>query len=248
MKRAIALGLLWVVFCVLAFFPARWAGTFMPNSAKAVVPVSSINGTIWNGDAKIILPRTTWPMSAQYKLSPLKAISGGSFLDAVFSGQGLSAKGQFGFKNAQDVTARLNLNYLPISDPRLVGVQGDVVVTLDDLKISDRCDMAQGQVRTNMLAANEARWKWAGPILSGPISCDGDALLMTISGKDQDHDIKVDLRLYIEGRYDLDMRVNPIGVPQIGFEFVMSAMGFEEQPDGSSRLREQGQIFQGARG
>lgn len=248
MKRGLALGLLWVIFCGLAFFPARWAGAFLPQSAKVLVPIESIHGTIWSGNAKIILPRTTWPMNVQYKFSALKFLTGRSFLDTHFSGQGLSANGQFGFKKAQNVTTRLNLKHLPISDPRLVGVHGDVFITLETLNVSNRCIAAKGNVRSNMLSANEARWKWKGPVLSGPIRCDGDALFIAVSGQDQDHDITVDLRLYLEGRYDLNMRVNPIGTPQTGFEFVMGAMGFQEQSDGGFSLREQGQIFQGVRG
>ena len=70
---------------------------------------------------------------------------------------------------------------------------------------------------------------------------------MALSGSDADIDVTLDLRLYTEGRYGVNMQVTPKQSLPTAFGFVLSALGFEERPDGSAQLREQGQIFQGAR-
>ena len=142
---------------------------------------------------------------------------------------------------------RLDIAQLPISEPRLVGTEGELSVSVDRLRFADRCEAASGQVRTNLLAANAARWRWKGPILSGPVQCDGDAVVANLRGQDADYNVTVDVRLFTDGRYGVDMLIDPSTQAPAEFGFVMSALGFQEQADGSVKLVEQGKIFQGVR-
>ena len=142
---------------------------------------------------------------------------------------------------------RLDIGQLPISDPRLIGTTGELSVTLDTLRFGDGCEAASGQVRTNILTANTARWRGKGPILSGPVQCEGDTLVAALRGQDDDYKVSVDARLFMDGRYGLDMVIDPSTQAPAEFNFVMSALGFQEQADGTVKLVEQGQIFQGSR-
>ena len=248
MRRFILLAVLWACACLLIFAPARWALGFAPAEARAQLVPNSVVGTLWRGQGSAFLPKTSWPVTMSYRVNPLDAMFGRPFAKLVFFGEGLSGAGHVGRHGGKNIKAELELSQLPISDPRISGVAGEVFVTLDELKISPDCKAAAGQVRTNILASNQNRWQgWRGPILSGPISCDGDDVLVALSGADKDIDISANLRLSPEGRYNVDMQLSPkIDLPdELGF--VLSAFGFDEQDDGMMQLREQGNIFQGER-
>ena len=246
-RRRIILTCLWVLICLIALFPVRWVVEALPTSAKAQIVPASVSGTIWQGQARVSPPLTTWPIQMSYKNKLLPLVLGRSFTTVSVQRSGLSGQGSFGFKTANDVRLRLDIAQLPISEPRLIGTAGELSVTLDRLRFSDRCDAASGQVGTNLLAANAARWRWKGPILSGPVQCDGDALVANLRGQDADYNVTVDVRLFIDGRYGVDMVIDPSTQAPAEFNFVMSALGFQEQADGTMKLVEQGQIFQGVR-
>lgn len=248
MRRFIVLAALWAFICLVIFMPARWMTGFIPAEARAQIVPGSVAGSIWNGQAAAFLPKTKWPVTLSYKLSPLGAILGRPFTKLVFFGDGLSGAGHVGLKGAKDIKTEFQLGQLPVTDPRLAGVSGDVFITLESLKYGKGCEAASGQARTNILTANKTRWQgWSGPILSGPISCEDGTLKARLSGRDKDIDVTVDLHLFAEGRYDMDMQLQPqIDLPP-ELTFVLSAVGFESQSNGTMRLREQGDIFQGVK-
>ena len=247
MRRRIILICFWVLICLMAFFPARWALAALPASAKSQVVPASVSGTIWQGQARVSPPLTTWPVQLRFKNKMLPLLLGRSFTTVNVQRSGLSGEGSFGVKTANDVHLRLDIAQLPISEPRLVGTEGELSVSVDRLRFADRCEAASGQVRTNLLAANAARWRWKGPILSGPVQCDGDAVVANLRGQDADYNVTVDVRLFTDGRYGVDMLIDPSTQAPAEFGFVMSALGFQEQADGSVKLVEQGKIFQGVR-
>lgn len=247
MRRLIVLALLWCMACVIVFFPARWVVAALPDSVKAQIIDGSVSGTIWSGQARVSPPLTTWPVTINFKNKVLPLIFGNSFTTLNVQRSGLSGQGSFGLKTARDVRLRLDIGQLPISDPRLVGTAGELSVTVDNLRMGEGCEEASGYVRTNFLAANMNRWRWQGPILSGPVTCDGDTLVAALRGQDEAYNVSVDIRLFMDGRYGVDMVIDPSTQAPAEFGFVMSALGFQEQADGSVKLVEQGQIFQGAR-
>ncbi|MEP6342666.1 MAG: type II secretion system protein N [Maricaulaceae bacterium] len=246
-RRLIVLVLLWCIACVVAFFPARWAVAALPGSAKSQIIDGSVSGTIWTGQARVTPPLTTWPMTINFENKVLPLIFGKSFATLNVQRSGLSGQGSFGLKTARDIRLRLDIGQLPISDPRLLGTAGELSVSVDNLRMGEGCEEASGQVRTNFLAANTRRWRWQGPTLSGPVTCDGDTLVAALRGQDEAYNVSVDIRLFMDGRYGLDMVIDPSTQAPAEFGFVMSALGFQEQDDGSVKLVEQGQIFQGTR-
>ena len=248
MRRFIFLIALWALICLVMFAPVRWALAFAPDEARAQLVPESVRGTIWRGQGAAFLPKTQWPVTLNYRINPFKAALNQPFANLAFSGPGLSGSGDIGRTGGKDIKAEFELGQLPISDRRVKNVSGNVFITLDQLKMNPNCKEAQGQVRTNILASNASSWQgWSGPILSGPISCDGDNVLARLTGGDKDIDVMVDLRLTPEGRYDVDMQLRPQTILPNGLGFILSALGFEEQADGTMRLREQGAMFQGVK-
>ena len=246
-RRLVILLILWTLICLIIFLPARWILAALPSSAKAQIIPGSVSGTLWNGQARVTPPLTTWPIHISFKNKALPLLLGGNFTSLNVQRSGLSGQGSFGLKTAKDVRLRLEIGQLPISEPRLVGTTGELLLTLDELRFGDGCEVASGQARTNFLAANAARWRWKGPILSGPVECEGDALVANLRGQDADYNVTVDVKLFMDGRYGVDMVIDPSAQAPAEFGFVMSALGFQEQADGSVKLVEQGQVFQGAR-
>lgn len=252
MARYILIGLIGALASVIVIMPAQWGARLLSKSAKAHIIPGSISGTLWQGRAAILPPKTSWPLHIDYKLNPLKALLRRPYTDTALSGRGFVASGQIGVFSrshiaVKDLTADFNLPQLPISDPRFASFSGQAALTLDAVTINTTCERASGQLRTNILSANRAAFEWAGPILSGPISCDGDALLAALRGRDEAYDVALDIRLHPGGVYGLDMRIDPIGDVPEGFALALGLLGFESAPNGSAQLKERGQIFQGER-
>jgi len=252
MRRYILLGVIWAFICITAFLPAHWAAALLPSSLKANIIPQSVSGTLWNGQAKAFLPQTSWPLQINYKVKAVSAILGRPYADTRLSGYGLNAAGKLGLWGSTKIKASafkidLNLAQLPISDPRLSGLSGQAFITLENINIKTGCQAAKGQIRTDVLTRNQQIWQWKGPILSGPISCDGDALLGVLSGSDKDYDIVMDIRISLDGLYAIDVTVTPKTSSPTDLGLILALLGFEDNPDGGAQLKEKGRIFQGQR-
>jgi len=251
MRRYVLLGVIWALLCAAAIIPAQWALGLLSKSAKDNIIQGSVSGTIWQGQAKVLPPKTTWPLHINYKINPLKAILRQPFSKTILNGPGFGASGQIGVFGSQNISiqnfnASFDLPQLPISDPRFAGLSGQANVMIDALRIKGTCRQASGQLRTNILSANADSLQWTGPVLSGPISCDDEAVLAALRGRDDAYNITLDIRLYPDGVYSLDMRIDPITAAPEDFGLALGLLGFEETPNGGAQLKERGQIFQGA--
>jgi len=252
MRRYILLGVIWALLCGMAVMPAQWAAGVLSKSAKDNIIPGSIFGTVWQGRAVVLPPKTTWPLNVNYKINPISALLRRPFSQTSLSGVGLEASGRMGIFGSQnisvrDVKASFDLPLLPISDPRFAGLSGRANLMIDTLKIKDTCRTASGQLRTNILSANADSLQWTGPVLSGPISCDDKAVLAALRGRDDVYNIALDIRLHPDGVYNLDMRIDPITTAPAEFGLALGLLGFEETPNGGAQLKERGQVFQGVR-
>ena len=196
MRRLILVLALWALICLNMFAPAKWLLGFVPDKARAQFVPDSVSGTIWAGQGAAYLPKTQWPLTVIYKIHPLNALTGRPVLEGQFYGQGLRGDGHISRKAARNAKTEFELSQLPIADPRLSALAGTVFVNLDEIKINPACQIAKGTVRTNLLAANTSRFRgWSGPVLSGPISCDGEAVRLDMTGEDREVAIRLDVRL-----------------------------------------------------
>lgn len=209
---------------LLANFPLEWAA---PKQAGV-----SYSGTIWNGAA------TGAPLFGDLRteLSPAQIFSASPLVVSQTTGPN-RLDGAIGLRAAKDVRLRVNLLSLPMTDPRLQGLRGELNLRLDAAKWdSAGCTEAAGTAQTNVLTQNGGAIDWTGPELSGPISCEDGQFRVQLSGRDAGQNIAADLRLSILGDYAADItaatnRAEAGAVlPLFGFVFA----------DGEYKLTEQG--------
>jgi len=122
--------------------------------------------------------------------------------------------------------------------PLSFATQSPANIQISELQIKDDgCAFAQGQVSTDFLALNRSRWQWQGPMLTGPISCEGGDLLVNLSGRENRQIIRADLRLSKSGSYSANITVQ---TDQAEAGVVLPLYGFEKQGR-QYKLTEQGQ-------
>ena len=231
-KRYFLLGLLGGAAALISQFPLAWVmPQFIPSGAGKNIGYS---GTIWDGQVRGL----DFIGSANFKVSPKAWISVGLPLSFVSQSPAMSISGQASHKQLKDIRFSGVLAKLPTRDGRLKELAGQVDIRLDELQIKDEaCSFAEGQVSTDFLALNQARWQWKGPTLSGPISCENGDLLLNLVGRENRQIIRADLRLSKNGNYGANITVQT-DQPEAGV--VLPLYGFEKQGR-EYKLTEQGQ-------
>ena len=129
------------------------------------------------------------------------------------------------------------LAQLPTRDGRLKDLAGQVNFTITEMEFGETCQSSSGRAMTDFLGRNRARWQWAGPVLSGPISCEGGDLIVNLAGSEADQTIRADLHLSPDGSYSADISVR---TRQPEAEVVLPLYGFEAV-NSEFRLTERGQ-------
>ena len=231
-KRYILLGLLGAAGAVISQFPLSWiAPSFMPKGLGQNIQYS---GTVWNGQVRGL----EFVGLANFKLNPKAIITGGLPLSFTTQSPAMSISGKASKKQLKDLRFSGTLAKLPTRDGRLKELAGHVDIRISDLQIKDNgCASAAGQMSTDFLSLNEARWQWRGPKLAGPISCEGGDLLVTLTGQENRQIIRADLRLSKDGSYAANITVQT-NQPEAGV--VLPLYGFEKQGR-DYKLTEQGQ-------
>jgi len=231
-KRYILLGCLGAVAAVISQLPLSWvAPHFMP---KAIGQDIHYSGTIWNGQVRGL----DYIGAAHYQLRPKAMIMGGLPLRFTTQSNVMSLSGQASQKQLKDIRFSGTLAKLPTRDGRLKELAGQVDIRVSDMRIKDdECASAAGQLTTDFLAMNQARWQWRGPKLAGPISCEDGDVIVNLSGQENRQTIRADLRLSKDGNYAANITVQTTQ-PEAGL--VLPLYGFE--PVGREyKLTEQGQ-------
>ena len=173
-----------------------------------------------------------YPVKSQFRINPLSLV-GGTGLKLNVSAPGSIVKGTAGRNQLKDVKANINVGSLPITDKRLQGVQGQVNAKLDHLKISESCKQAKGEIKTNILAVNQAQWQWEGPVLSGPISCEDGRLLINLKGANEVLDvIAAKIYLSVDRQYEADILMDVQAGAPANSAIVAAFLGFQEVPQG----------------
>ena len=217
---------------LLSQLPLAWiAPHFTPAAIGQNIHYS---GTIWKGQARGL----DYIGIANYRFNPKAWLSGGLPLKFTSQSPAMLISGQASPKQLKDIRFSGTMTKLPTRDGRLKELAGQVNIRVIELQIKDGgCDFANGQISTDFLALNQARWQWKGPTLEGPISCEGGDLLVNLSGRENRQIIRADLRLSKTGRYSANITVQ---TDQIEAGVVLPLYGFEKQGR-QYKLTEQGQ-------
>jgi hypothetical protein len=231
-KRYILLTCLGMVAGLTSQLPLSWvAPYFLPVGLGQTV---SYSGTVWGGQVRGL----DYIGTANFKLSPKALFHGGLPITIASQSSAMSIFGNASKTKLQDIQFSGILAKLPTRDGRLKELAGQVNIRINELQIENNgCVYASGQVLTDFLALNRSRWQWQGPILSGPISCEGGDLLVNLSGQENRQIIRADLRLSQNGSYSANISVQ---TDQAEAAVVLPLYGFEKQGR-QFKLTEQGQ-------
>jgi len=199
--------LIGVIAAIISALPLGWI-------APHVVPAqmskdAQFSGTIWQGQANVAFGKSRAPIA--FKVAPLKLLTGQDFVDFTVKNSGFDLQGLAGFSSAQDLDIRVNVARLPLRDPRIRGLQGQIIAQISEAKFGSKfngkCKRITGQVQTNFLQANEAAWFWRGPNLSGPIRCEDGTIIAEMAGAEAGQNFTAILKLQADGVYTAQMDV-----------------------------------------
>ncbi len=190
------------------------------------------SGTLWNGTASNV----DYIGIAKFKIDPKQLMKDGLPLSFQTSSNAMQLSGKASKTRLEDLRFIGQLGGLPTNDGRLKELAGEVIIQISKLTFDKDCQSAMGQASTDFLSRNATRWQWQGPLLSGPITCDGGDLIANLLGSDVGQTIKADLRIVPDGTYRADISVRT-SQPEAGV--VLPLYGFENR-NGEFRLTEQG--------
>lgn len=128
------------------------------------------------------------------------------------------------------------VNLIAYFDNRLAGIEGDFNADISEATFGQSCEAASGIARTDVLMRNRAAWDWAGPNLSGPVTCEGGNVVMALSGQQGQEVVQVDIILSPNGQYRYELSIQSadqragFALPLFGFEargeaFVLAETG-----------------------
>lgn len=226
------------IIALLIFLPLSWVGPRLIPDAMTRTN-TTYQGTVWKGAISNLRDVD----AVNFHINPLN-IFGGSPVTARLKATGLEANALLGSRQAQDLNLRINVASLPLPDPRLRGLLGQITAQLDDVRWSKQgaCQDAAGTAQSDILMRNQALFSWTGPRLTGPVQCnDAGDFQFLMSGTDSNQTIDADISISALGDYKSDIRVVTRD-PEAAL--VLPLFGFEERGDSAEgvefRLVEQG--------
>lgn len=190
---------------LIFFLPLSWVAP-LALPASLVQDNTVYRGTVWNGNMTSLRDVD----SVEYKLNPLGLLAGGTPVQASVVATGLQAEGAIGQYAAEDLNFRIDVSSLPMPDPRLQGLAGQVMVQFDEIKWDKqgKCEILSGSARTDVLTRNRALFSWEGPGLTGPLNCDADGnFVFNLAGEDDLQSITAKVSISWDGQYYSDMKV-----------------------------------------
>ncbi len=235
--------LLWLLpgalIALLMFLPLSWLGPRLVP-AELASDKTTYRGTIWNG----VISDLKDVRSVEYIASPLKLLSAKPPIKARVTATGLQANADLGRTKAQDVSLQINVANLPLPDPRLKGLSGQITARIESVEWAKngQCLTMRGTASSDVLTKNQRLFAWSGPVVAGPVSCDdGGVYVFNLSGNDAVQKIDAIVSISASGDYRSDMTVTTRDSDAV---LVLPLFGFEDRgqkADGQEfRLVEQG--------
>ncbi len=228
-----------VILGLIIFIPLSWVAP-IALPANLTQAETTYRGTLWRGDITALRDIN----SVRYSLNPAKFLLGGAPVRAKVASTGLQIDGDFGQYAAEDIDFRINVANLPMPDPRLQGLAGQINVNIQEVEWGqgNKCKVLSGTSRTDVLTRNQALFSWEGPALAGPLSCDDAGnFIFNLAGKDDLQSVSAKISISASGDYNTDISVLTRDTDAAQ---VLPLFGFDEReqtPQGIEfRLVEQG--------
>lgn len=209
------------LFSLIRYFPLSWAGAALPGD------VAELSGTVWDGQASEI------PL-----LGSVSVKGGLGFVRLETPPGDVTLSGDVSPRGVKDFRLSMPVARLPMTDARLSGLSGRVSLQIDEARMDDgACVSASGSASTNVLAANQARFDWAGPSLSGPVDCIDGRLRVRLSGQSNAETVSATILTGLDGVYQTEISVE---TRDPAAENALVLFGFTRSNSGGFQLSEQG--------
>lgn len=232
----------WVVYAALSLIIAVIAAVVIApvgfvmkqvSASDARIQYASAEGSVWNGKVRDIRYGIQSVGDADVKTSWLALFTGHFSSDIRLTGSGLNGRGQVAAGFGGDVTIR-SMRVLG-STADLINITsevrdlaGEFTIDVQRAELKDnRCTAAQGTVWTDILTRMERRYRWTGPELSGPISCENGQFVIALSGQNADGEnvsARLEIGLDATGNFLADVTTTSRETIQaltlLGFEFL----------------------------
>lgn len=203
---------------------------------RAGLAAAEVSGTIWNGALRGAQFRGADLGDVRLGLSPLSLLR-------LAPQMRFAAPGNGGVQSASASGAMrllISPGVVKLNAALPLGIWKSPIPLQGQLRFADvsfrfergRCIGASGRVSTDALTASASSLGLQGPVLEGPVTCDGPFALANLAGEQNGMRVLAKLRIDARARVKLDSEVS--GVDGVG-EAVLSAAGFTLGPNGWAR-------------
>lgn len=232
----------WILYAALSLIIAVVAAVVLAPvgyvmkqvaASDARIQYASAEGSVWNGRVRDIRYGIQSVGDAEIKTSWLALLTGRLSSDIRLTGTGLNGRGKVASGLDGDVT---------ITDLRVLGSTADLInitaevrdlageftIDVHQAEVTDNaCISAQGTVWTDILTRMERRYRWTGPELSGPVSCENGQFVIALSGQNsvgENVSARLEIGLDATGNFVADVTTTSRETIQaltlLGFEFL----------------------------
>ena len=192
---------------------------------------SDISGTIWHGEIKNAAYRganigdITFTTSAA-RLAMLSLRSHLTAAGGAIDGEGDITISITGTMKIDHAFADIQLPKVTTATVLGQPVVGIARLNIDTVTLQNmKCRNASGDVWTNVLNATTKRMRGYSFPLAGPVTCDGDDVLVRLAGGSEDGKMEITLRLKPDRTYEVETIAMP---EQQDVSSALKAFGFED--------------------
>lgn len=225
----------WLVLCGVAAFlvllawltPLAAVTRWLP-AHQMEIGYSSVEGRVWNGSLRGLTWRGLDLGTARVSLNPLALLLGRLEIATDLDGSGLATGRAVmtrhfgGGLSIRDLALQADVGRLP----SIVPLRGRVVVAIDRAELGGRgCVAATGSVETDALVSRPAGLDWSGPPLRGEIRCEGDALVVPLSGSGGADRVSAIMTMFADRTFRVRIEARISDQTVVGS---LSAAGFED--------------------
>ncbi len=226
------------VFCsalmgLVLHFPLSWIGALV--LPKNISPKPVLSGTVWQGSVSGI-PQIG---VIHTYVSVINLFTGQPPLSFESRAPYLQFSGTAGIKGSIAVSLQGDVLGMTSIDRRFSGLRGTYSLTLSDMISGSGCEVASGTFTSDILQRNRDVWRWLGPALSGPVSCEAGDVVLNVSGRDNMNDIQAIIRIGPSGTYRAEIDVT---TQDPNIDTVLPIFGFQKNGP-SYRLLEAGRWY-----
>lgn len=228
-----------LIASLIAWLPAAFVMRQLDPAARGV-SYDRVVGTIWSSQISGLRVAGEQLGDVRLQLRPRDFLSGRIGAGFEIDGPAGRLRGSLqaspsGAVRLTDTIGDVNVHALQAIDPVLRRSPAQLNLSVRTLALDGdgSCREADGALQTDLLVATGQRWNWAGPVMAGNISCDGDRLAADLSSppENQGEQVTAGARLDLPTRlYDVTARVETedrqLADVLVSLDFVREGDGF----------------------